>query len=243
MINAQQKSDAAHQKLMNLLPWYVNKSLKGQELITLEKHLSVCLVCKRELTQLEKLAQAVVADTSFDSAEKASFARLKNRLHGNPSALPAATSPIQPAQAQKFGAQHRTGKARISFSRPLWAVAATLLLALMLPLHITKDNPAPVVAVFKTLSSKQSGELNANEIRVVFADKTDDRKKNLILQRINGQIVDKPTEQNVYTIRLQKAMEAKQLIDVVKSLRKDNDIIFAEPAYTFLSSLHNQGKK
>ena len=242
MINAQQKFDATHQALMDLLPWYVNKSLKGPELNALENHLSVCLTCKRELIQLEKLAQAVIADTSFDSAEKASFARLKNRLHGVSSKASATNLPIPPAKVQPISVQHKTSKARISFSQPLWAIAATLLLALMLPLNLNKGDLEPVTG-FKTLSNKQIDQLNANEIRVVFADKVDDRKKSLILRQIDGQIIDKPTEQDVYTIRLRKTVAAEQLIDVVESLRKNNDIIFAEPAYTFLSSLHKQAKK
>ncbi|NOU21058.1 MAG: zf-HC2 domain-containing protein, partial [Methyloglobulus sp.] len=64
---------SAHQELSELLPWYVNKTLQRAELKAVEDHLAVCLTCKRELIQLQKLAQAVIQEGALDSAEQASF--------------------------------------------------------------------------------------------------------------------------------------------------------------------------
>ncbi len=233
MTNAQQNSISSHQELMQLLPWYVNKSIKGSELIAVEKHLSTCLLCKRELIHLQKLAQAIVHDDSFDSAEKASFARLKNRLHsGQPVQHQAAAN----EQVLPLTAKQKTAKVNKWYSHPVWAIAATVLLALLVPFSATQYQENPLKQ-FRTLSSGEVENLSANEIRVVFADKVDDQKKNIILERIGGQIVDEPTEQGAYTIQLNKNIAANQILAIVELLRKDQHVVFAEPAYSFLTSI------
>ncbi len=245
MANAQPNAPMSHNELIALLPWYVNKSLKGQELLELEKHLSTCLVCKHEFNELRKLAQVVALDNSFDSAEKASFSRLKHRLHAAQPVLIEQNSANQRSifgpvnQVVQFNAKSKGNKARTYFNSSIWAVAATILIALLIPFSISNNNSTSINS-FRTLSDGQSEKLNKNEVRVVFADKVDDHAINSILERIHGQIVAKPSEQGVYTIKLEKDIAAKQLLNVVELLRKDDSVIFAEPAYAFLSSLNKE---
>jgi hypothetical protein len=73
---------------------------------------------------------------------------------------------------------------------------------------------------------------------VVFVENVDQKQKDKILERVHGQVIDVPTAQGVYTVRLSKDIAAKHLLDVVELLRKDNNVIFAEPAYALLSSMH-----
>ena len=72
---------SAHHDISLLLPWYVNKTLQGDEIERVENHLKVCLTCRREIAILHKLAEAVQREGSLDSAAQASFSRLKKRLH------------------------------------------------------------------------------------------------------------------------------------------------------------------
>jgi hypothetical protein len=242
MKNFDKKPYASHQELSELLPWYVNKTLQGAELKAVEAHLTVCLVCKRELIQLQKLAQAVVQDGALDSAEHASFLRLKKRLHSGTkldlNALPQQVSAS--GNVSQISKAKKRGWVNNAALRPALAMAAALLLSLSVLMPRHTGNDLQQASAFRTLSDGQKQEaINANEIRVVFAENVGQQQKAQILQRVHGQFIsDNPTAQGVYTVRLESDIAAKHLIDVVDLLRKDSNVIFAEPAYALLSSTH-----
>ena len=229
-----------HRELSRLLPWFVNKTLQGTELKAVENHLAVCLMCKRELVQLQKLAQAITQDGTLDSAEKASFARLKMRLHSGEEASPA--QQVRPAQqaaelsnVRQFSKPKTKVRIGTAWMRPALAMAAAVLLSvtLVMPLSVQKQGND-----FRTLSDGQMEKASANEIRVVFAENIGQQEKDTILERVHGQIIDAPTAQGVYTVRLERDIATNHLLDVVEMLRKDSKVIFAEPAYALLSSMH-----
>lgn len=239
------KSYSDHQELSELLPWYVNKTLQGAELKAVEDHLKICLICNRELSQLQKLSQLVVNSSSLDSAEQASFTRLKKRLHSNQQALTqAAEKQEQPVQARPQNVTPLTNNAKKSrwtnaaFLRPALAMAAALLLSVsvLLPRHL--ENGVLPAGQFRTLSSDtQLASVKENEIRIVFAEKINQQQKNQILARIQGQFVDsKPTAQGVYTVRLNRDIDQQGIIGAIALLKEDSNVIFAEPAYALLSS-------
>lgn len=242
------KSYTDHQELSQLLPWYVNKTLQGAELKAVEEHLTVCLICKRELIQLQKLAQVVVSNGSIDSAEQASFSRLKKRLHSGASVNMQADAKVAAVNASRkadnIAPFNRMKKQawRSSALRPALAMAAALLLSLtvLMPRYI--ENGQQFSSNFRTLSSDtQPVGMKENEIRVVFADNVDQQQKYQILERVHGQIIgDNPTAQGVYTVRLEKDIAADHLLDVIDLLRKDRNVVFAEPAYALLSSTHTE---
>lgn len=240
---------SAHQELSELLPWYVNKTLQRAELKAVEDHLAVCLTCKRELIQLQKLAQAVIQEGALDSAEQASFSRLKKRLHsGQQLDLQSLPQQVQPGKQQTsaFGNVRRLGntnqvRTNNAAFRPALALAAVLLLSLLMPRYAAIDLKQG--NNFSTLSDAQSEPIRANEIRVVFAEHVDQHQKNKILERVHGQFVDNiPTAQDVYTVRLETDIAPKQLLDTIDLLRKDSNVIFAEPAYALLSSTHTEDR-
>jgi hypothetical protein len=242
------KTYSAHQELSLLLPWYVNKALQGAELNAVENHLAVCLTCKRELIQLQKLAQAVIQEGSLDSAEQAAFSRLKKRLHtGRHLDLPSFSQQGRPEQHNIgiSGNIRQLSNARkqgwMNSARPLAMAAAMLMtLSLLMPRHV--EDGLQQGNSFKTLSDTQQETVSANEIRVVFAEETSQHQKNKILERIHGQFIsDIPSAQGVYAVRLERGIAAKHLLDAVELLRKDASIIFAEPAYALLSSMNAEG--
>jgi hypothetical protein len=241
------KPYTAHQELSELLPWYVNKTLQGAELRAVETHLAVCLTCKRELKQLQRLAQAVIKEGALDSAEQASFLRLKKRLHSGQQldvhSLPQQVKPVGAiGNVSQINTIKKRGWTGSAMPRTALAMAAVLLLSLSVLMPRYVGNADLLGSNFRTLSdapdAKQDG-ISANEIRVVFADNVDQQQKNTILERVHGRFVsDNPTAQGVYTVRLEKDMAVKHLLDVIELLRKDNNIVFAEPAYALLSSAH-----
>lgn len=243
MKQLQTKTHLNHQELSQLLPWYVNKTLRGAELKAVEEHVSVCLTCKREAMQLNRLAQAVIHEGALDSAEKASFSRLKMRLHGSDqtTSLNQANHVDQDKlvsfdKAKLMSSQKTKARSFDTWSRSGLAMAASVLLAVIVFMPGLVEQQSND---FRTLSdSKQIENVNANEIRVVFAEGINQQQKNTILERVHGQIIDTPTAQGVYTVRLERDIATKHLLDVIDLLRKDSKVIFAEPTYALLSSMH-----
>lgn len=231
------KTYTDHQELSQLLPWYVNKSLHSDELKAVESHINGCLTCKREVIQLNKLAQAVKHEGALDTAENASFARLKMRLHGQ---QPDATIHLKPAVSSNVLHINAQAKNRInSWYRPALAMAAAVLLSVTFIMPMSVNNPGN--NDFRTLSNGDPEKaISANEIRVVFSDDIDLKEKNTIVGRVHGQIIDVPTAQGVYTVRLESASDVKHTLAVIESLRQDSNVVFAEPAYALLSSMHEE---
>jgi len=225
---------ASHENISLLLPWYVNKTLQGTEHKAVEQHLKVCLICKRELVNLHRLSAAVNQPDFFDSAAQASFSRLKNRLH-----TPAES--IQNEVPQIVAASNRQKWYGNLLSRPALGVAAGILLALLLPHFIPVDQYAN--SDYRTLSNPEAAISNKDEIRVIFKEKTSRQTIDQILGSIQGHIINGPDEQFLFTIGIETPAEQTAVIDKLALLRKNPNVIFAEPAYALLSSTPTEKAK
>lgn len=230
----------SHQQMALLLPWYANQSLSGQECKAMENHLATCLLCKRELRQLEKLGLAVKQDTRFDSAANASFSRLKQRIHADQGKV--STLARDTSDATRILPKYRQPRFMSRGNQRVWAIAAMLLLAVAIPLHQMKPDGATAASQFITLSDGRSETLKANEIRVVFTDALADADRAQVVAGIDGKISGKPSLQGVYTIDLAPDMDKSQILAKIDQLRKDKRVIFAEPAYALLSSEAPRGE-
>lgn len=220
-------SSNTHEKSSLLLPWYVNKTLQGNELAEVEQHLKMCLICKRELYQLQKLSVAINNQHNpMNGDPQASFASLKGRLPAK--AKPQTIAPsidtqvvIRPDRwVKKSGAKPYKWAS-------LLAVAASILLAVLLSRSVVTEQFLP--AVYQTQSSEHLVASNSNAIRLIFTANTSQQAIKQILAQIEGSIIAGPNEQSVYTIGFSKTVSTTDLQAKLKQLRGNPDIIFAEP--------------
>ena len=72
----------SHREVWLLLPWYVNRSLGGDDKQLVENHLKVCLPCRGELTNQRGLLTKVCETTPIQIAGKAAFSNLQKRMGG-----------------------------------------------------------------------------------------------------------------------------------------------------------------
>lgn len=63
-------SDTRFEHPEELLPWYVNGSLDEAEHLQVEEHLGRCLVCRRQVEELETLRQAVQDTSGLHDTER-----------------------------------------------------------------------------------------------------------------------------------------------------------------------------
>lgn len=218
-----------HERIVLLLPWYINKTLHGNELNAVERHLKICLTCKRELAGLRHLGVAIRQPGKFDSATPASFASLKNRLNAG-----------EDAQARPAG--HRWAKiAKFNRYRSVLALAATVAFALALPRFVPLE--AHFANEYRTLSDGETAGKHAGTLRVIFKDNTSRETIQAILAAVHGIILEGPNEQALYTIAIKDATTTAGVLEKLSLLRKNEHVMFAEPAYALLSNARPENSK
>lgn len=220
---------ASHEDSSLLLPWYINKTLNSSEIELVESHLKVCLTCKRELATLKKFSSAFKTETS-NQTNKANFNKLIDRIHGTTHT--AANDALNNAIKEKR--RHALPTNRYHFPRPALAMAAALMLALIIPRFIVKDNN--LTNDFHTLSNAEIPNVNNNSIRIIFLDDTNKTHINDLLATVHGRITSGPSAQGEYSVAIENKLTPENVQGVIAELKKNSNILFAEPAYALVSS-------
>lgn len=230
-----------HQQILLLLPWFLTQSLELSERQQVENHLRSCMLCRRELVNLEKLAAAVKQSSDLDVAAGISFDGLREKLQSASSARQQSGLSVVP---QSVDRHERHGDATGGLSgnapnrhKPFWAffgtqgrrlaIAASLLLA-MTPLVMHYGRPL-MTADYYTLSDPKPEAVGRSQLRVVFSKSLSDTDINALLGKIHGQRVEGPNSVGAYTVRLDSGEDAPALFDAIAFLRKQQDVMLAEP--------------
>jgi hypothetical protein len=222
-----------HEKVSLLLPWYLNKSLQGDELQQVEQHLRSCLICRREMQALDKLSKAVRQPSDLEMAAKLSFAGLKNKLPMPPAGVSASESFSNPVASQSYGLlrplkTRNLLKAMPRFAYPYLAIAATVLMA-VIPLLLYFPN-AKLTANYYTLAAAKPEAVAGPQLRVVFSPALPKSQIDAVLQQIQGQVVDEPNSVGAYTVKLTHADSPNSSIEAaLVFLRRQPVVVLAEP--------------
>lgn len=222
--------NATHQQVQLLLPWYVNDTLQTDEKALVESHIKLCLQCRAEIVELQKISRIVCDSDPLSAKAHSSFAELTARIHES-------NSPIADQAKKTFtwaGFKHPIAAPSKKFSFSGYAVfaqAAMVLLAIIGLIHFNgldfADNPNNR---FYTLSSSSNEGVMENEIRVVFSKTAKQAQIDQTLLSLNGEIISGPSQQGVYVIRINDVnLSGQEISELVAKLRSHNHIIFAEP--------------
>ena len=209
-----------HHQIQFLLPWYVNQSLRQHEHRLVEQHLSRCLLCRRELNGLRKLADAVTHVSDLDLAAETSFASLRTKLPPRVPNRAPSTSSAKTTILSKFGKfANQTG---VRF-----AMAASLLLAVIpLTLHTLKTNTTDD---YYTLSAAKPESANGMALRVVFAKSLSPAEIAAVLAEIHGQRIGEPNSVGALTVRIETNGGSPHLEEAIALLRSRQYVLLAEP--------------
>ena len=230
-----------HQKILLLLPWYLNKTLQQDEQRQVESHLRNCMLCSRELVALQKLAAAVKQSSDLDVAAEASFARLREKL---PTAEPDRKKPVlSNSPPTLVWSQKRAKAAPGLFGNPAnrysrlsrlsgstvthFAIAASMLLA-MIPL-VMQYGRSPATTDYYTLSAAKPESPSGTKLRIVFSKSLPNAGIDLLLEKIHGQLVEGPNSVGAYTVRLGADKNSQDLTAAVALLRKQQNVLLVEP--------------
>jgi hypothetical protein len=198
--------DAEHEQVWLNLPWYVNDTLAAPEHAAAQKHLSVCLVCRREAAALRSMQRVLVART-LDPQCEAALQRLNARLDRN-----AAGERLFP-----------------------WAAAAVLVLVTGLTGLVglntglggkTETNKAYITLGTRTTEMADTSFVTA---RIVFDHDVTELQMRKLLLAADAELVDGPTTRGAYTIALSAASASDDLQAALSILRESKQVLFVEP--------------
>jgi len=198
-----------HQKVQELLPWFLNGTLEADDVAQVEEHLQSCPACRSELQCLQVLRSTYV-DTELAPDAEAALARLRPRLEES-----------APASRPRTGGPSRARPAQI----PSWlglALAAQFALILGLGWKVLQPDAA---LEYHALSSAATAEHAAGSLVVVFNPAASQREVARILHRSGGRVVDGPTESNGFVL----AVASGNLKDALTRLRAEPAVVLAEP--------------
>lgn len=236
-LNSAHNPYAAHQEIVKLLPWHINQTLNHQEIDRVESHLKVCFICQQEVRHLQNLANTVanqpfVYTSELKLSEK--FSTLSSRI--NTTVLTEKDhNHISSATQKTFGFK----LANINLQKPGLAMAAAVLMAVLIPRLGINTTTAPTE--YQTLSNSEIATVQKDSIRVIFLDDSKKQDINALVASVNGQITSGPTEQGEYAVAINGEITASNVQGVIDNLKKDSNVLFAEPAYAMLSADKSSG--
>lgn len=189
-----------HQKVWEILPWYVNGTLAGHEHELVARHILSCQSCADEVVRCQSIATAV--RSSEEAARTPSpehLARLMERIDS--AGAPAAPERWHIRVREWFEKIRLVFQETPSLFRRALA-AQTAMIVLLAAAMIWQGSAAPSLP-YQTLSDAGSGpEPGRVHLQVVFADDITEREIRTLLTSIRATIVAGPSPMAVYTVAL-----------------------------------------
>ena len=180
-------------KALELLPWYVNGTLEGEERELVRSQVLASLTCRKELERLRRLQELMKHDDAEGIATDRAFESLMARIR----ATEAATAPPG-------------GTAQL-------AIAASLVVAVTALAWWWVATPVTAPAPYETLTTAQPAGA-ALRLRVVFEPGVGEAERQAVFARHRLRAVAPPTAEGVYTLGFPH--DADQAA-IVAALRED----------------------
>lgn len=202
----------SHEQAIELLPWLVNETLSAGEQERVLNHSRNCVICRRELGDLQAL-RAAVAGAGHVNAPEPDMRRVNAR--------------IDAAIARERFPRVLLSRAREWLGSPLRvAVAAQAVLLLALAGVIVW--PGDEQPRFTTLTNP-STLAEGHYIRAVFDPGLPVSELGELLARNGLGIVDGPSSRGVYTLGYVDEATADGRAGILEAMRNDARVLFAEP--------------
>ena len=201
----------SHEESIELLPWLVNGSLSASERGAVEAHAESCIVCRRELAELEALQESIQAPAFVVPAPD--MRRINARIDAQ-------------LEHEAWG-QNAITALREFFASPWRAafVAQSLALVVVAALWLQADSNEPQ---FRTLTSTEALPAD-NYLRVVFDPNVEAKAIEALLADVGLGVASGPTERGVLTLRFVDASTEVERAAASDALRNDPRVLFLQP--------------
>jgi len=200
---------SAHKVVDALLPWYVNRTLEGDELEYVRAHLEECAQCRQEAAWLRELHAACVTAGSVPGASNPLY-KLRRQLE---------TRSTKHTFVRRLAGTWQTSNAWARWG----AVAASFVLGAAVILATSGPREAVDPAPYRTLGAVTTADASGSLI-VVFDPATTEAELRRILREAGARLVDGPTQANAYVLDV----PAGQHGHAMQVLRKEHAVVLVE---------------
>lgn len=198
-----------HNEAAELLPWLANGTLEGTERERVDAHAQACVMCRRDLEELGRLAAAIGREAAAAPLPALDMRRINARID---------------EQLEKEQGATRLLGAVQSFLRSPWRVAVAAQSVAIIVLVVVLAWPEPERAGFTTLATPES--LPAGHyVRVVFDPALDDAAVSAIVESVGLTLVAGPSERGVATL----GATAPAGTGLLNDLLEHPGVLFAQP--------------
>jgi len=201
-----------HDAAIELLPWLINGSLDDEEREAVAGHAASCVICRRELDELEVLQQSVETLASRTETPVPDMRRINARID---------------AQLQRESRGHALVAAWREFSsnrlRLAFAVQ-TAALIIVVGVVLLPREPEPL---FTTLTSSEAMPAG-HYLRVVFDPTVAESDVADMLRTNRLSVAAGPSDRGVFTLRFADVVGASDREAVLADMQGDSRILFAQ---------------
>jgi hypothetical protein len=251
--------DTEHAEMTELMPWYVNGTLKTAETDRLERHLAVCAVCREDLALERSMAAGLANAPAVEYLPGPALRRLNERLDAlgtksvttpatpatpaapgvaGPAAPDAAMRPSPSVASPPAPGAPGTALPKVTGLRSgggRWLLAASfaaVALALAYLVAARYQAAAGPRADYRTVTTS-APSVPATAIRAVFAPNLSVGELERLLDEAGLRIVAGPTEAGVYSLA---ATTERPVSASLAALRRHESVRFAESTEPLPSS-------
>lgn len=214
-----------HQRIWELLPWYVTGTVSGPDRERVEDHLTRCRRCRDEAEICRRTAMAVkgLGDVA-PSPHPVQLQRVLARIDCMENEAGAAADgereePLAPS-VRRFGLPRRALQ---------MLVAQAALIVLLVGVLVWRELRTSSPALYQTLSDSAPAPAGRMiHLRMMFSPKATEKEIRDLLLAVQGEITAGPSPYGVYTVEI--ATAGHPLSVVLTRLRSEPVVILAEPA-------------
>lgn len=184
---------------LELLPWYVNGTLEGEERELVSRQVLASLTCRIELERLRRLQQLIRRDDPEAAATDRAFERLMARIEAS-------------------GASPRSNVRQPGhpFVRTRFALAASLAAAVSVLLWWWAAVPSTTPRIYETLTTTPSADPAAVRLRIVFAPGVTESERLQLLAHHGLTTVGSPTDDGVVTLAFADGTDRAAIVAALK---------------------------
>lgn len=204
-----ERMEGAHEKIVELMPWYVNDTLTGPERADVERHIRECLPCRAALRAEQRLRRLVSTQDDVPVGVGHGVSDLIRKIDSG-TRTPLWLRP-QLGVAGAFA---------------FIVIAGWLVLANPSPDSPEADSPS---APFRTLTD--GGAAAANRIDIVFAETVSTSETGELIESFGARLIGGPSELGRYTIAIDAASE-DEIAALIDRLGQDPRIRFVGRSYS-----------
>jgi hypothetical protein len=195
MTNTELRND--ERKALELLPWYVNGTLAGEERELVGRQVLASLTCRKELERLRRLQELIQRDDAEAVATGRAFERLMARIEASDETARSSTSNSARQQA---------------WTR--FALAASLAAAVSVLLWQWTRAPSVAPPAYETLT--RSTDVDTVRLRVVFAPQVTESERQALLTSHGLTVVGSPSEEGIVTLAFADGTDRAAIVAALK---------------------------